>query len=114
MSGEALEYGEYRMEETGQLIMRRATTPLQRAFGRHVLQCAEAAKILSRVFSDDDSPGAETEALRAILTDQKILEQVIDEAHEAGKHLAVELERVCGRVPVAVYLHANRGKAPGV
>lgn len=99
MSGPALEYLEYRLQELGQMVLVKGTRPEHRAFGKKLLKCAEAAIVLGQVLEGDCSPGDELALIRAVLAPPEILDQMIDEAHEAAKNLRKELERACGRVP---------------
>jgi hypothetical protein len=97
MSGPGLDYLEYRLQELAEMISRKGTRPEHRAFAKHLLGCFEAALWLGYVFEGDCSPGDEIPFIRAVLAPQDILDQTIDEAHEAAANLRQELERACGR-----------------
>lgn len=102
MSGPGLDYLEYRLQELSEMIARKGTRPEHRAFAKLLMKCAKAAIMLANVMSDDCSPGDEIPLIRAVLAPADILDQTIEEAHEAAKVLRKELERACGRVPDGV------------
>lgn len=94
-----LDYLEYRLEELSVMIARNASKPEHRAFAKLLGECAEAAKMYARALDGDTSLGDEIPLMRGVLSDQRILSQVIDDAHEAEKNLRKELERTCGMTP---------------
>jgi hypothetical protein len=102
MSGDSLEYLEYRLQELAGLVARKATSPEQNAFAKHLAECADAAIMLAKVHDGDCGPGDENALIRKALHPGAILEQTIQDAHDAAKNLKRELEVVCGRVPASM------------
>jgi hypothetical protein len=83
MSGGSLDYAYIRVEDTARDVCIRAKTPLQRAFGAHLLKVAKALHDLEWVMSDDYGPGDEVEAIRACITPAMELEAATEHARAA-------------------------------
>jgi hypothetical protein len=103
MSGNDLDYLQYRLQELSELIARKSTCVEHRAFANHLGKCADAAIMLANALGGYCSPGDEIPLIRSILTPADILDRAIDEAHEAEKTLRAELERACGKTGKQLY-----------
>lgn len=95
MSGGSMEYLCYKVQDA---IFRR-DTPERRAFAKHLEKVAKALHDIEWVDSGDYGQGDENAAIRACLSEGSVLQQAIDDAHEAAKILAAELERACRGKP---------------
>ena len=73
MSGGSLDYVYGKVDDAAEIIMERASTPLQRAFASHLKRTARALKSLEWVYSSDKSPGAEEADIRAVVSPAEIL-----------------------------------------
>lgn len=71
MSGGALDYKCYTIEDLANMIEEQSNDPLHREFAAHLKMCAKAAHALEWVLSGDYSPGDEVKLLRAVLDGQK-------------------------------------------
>jgi hypothetical protein len=94
MSGDSLDYLEYRLQELGEKILRRSRCPEHTAFAKHLLKCYEAALMLAKVWGDDCSPGDEMDLIREAIGPNPILVQTIADARAAADKLRDELEKV--------------------
>jgi len=103
MSGDSLEYLEYRLQDLAEMIARKATRYEHKAFAKHLKKCSEAAIMLAKVLDDDCSPGDELLAIRSVVAPADVLNQAIQDAHAAEENLRGELEKACGRVPDAAW-----------
>jgi hypothetical protein len=93
MSGGALDYAEYKIEEIAFKVSDRASTPLHRAFARHLLKVAKAAHDLEWMLSGDTSEGSEDDAIEACVGQYAVLDQLIVEAKAARAALKDALAR---------------------
>lgn len=87
MSGGHYNYAYSRIEELAVDI--RGSTPLRRAFKKHLLMVAKACHDIEWVDSSDYGPGDEDEAIKKVIGDweQRALEEVIEGAWETIKEL---------------------------
>ena len=67
MSGGSLDYVCYKLDDAIEVIERRATTVLQKAFAAHLKDVSKALHDLEWVFSGDYGDGDDVEALRDVL-----------------------------------------------
>lgn len=93
MSGGSLNYVSYKVEDAACEVLRRAETPLHRAFANHLTKVAKALHDIEWMFSCDTSPGDEEEAIRACLTEGAELQAAIDAATKARDDLNALIER---------------------
>jgi hypothetical protein len=69
-------------------------TPERRAFKEHLVKVSKALHDIEWVDSGDYGPGDENAAIRACLSQEQLLESVIEQAEEAMQNLRAEIERV--------------------
>lgn len=94
MSGGSLNYAYSALEETAIKILRRAETPLHKAFAAHLLKVSKALHDLEWVFSSDYGPGEEIEAIKAVVSPLAELESATEAAQQALKDLQAALDGV--------------------
>jgi len=87
MSGGSLNYGQHKIDDIADMIAARATTPLQRAFVKHLRDVGQAVHDLEWVFSCDYGPGDEIEALRKVVTRPMEIDAAREQAEIALKQL---------------------------
>ncbi len=92
MSGGSLDYGYQRLEELAIAVERDATKPLHRTFAQHLRKCAVAAKDLQWMLSGDTSPGDEDKSILAVVSQQELVENAIQQIRTAIKD-AREVEK---------------------
>lgn len=93
MSGGSMNYLYSKLEYEATF---REDTPERKAFARHLKLVAKALHDIEWVDSADYGPGDENAAIRACLGSKATLEAVIEQAKEAHKDLADEIERAQG------------------
>ena len=87
MSGGSLDYVCYKLDDAIEVIERRATTVLQKAFAKHLKDVAKALHDLEWVYSGDYSDGDDVEALRKVVNKEMELEAATNDARIALKQL---------------------------
>ena len=87
MSGGSLDYVFYKVDVAVEVIERRATTPLHKAFAAHLRDVSKALHDLEWVYSCDYSEGQEVESLRKVVNKQMELEAATNDARIALKQL---------------------------
>ena len=87
MSGGSLDYVCYKLDDAIEVIERRATTVLQKAFAKHLKDVAKALHDLEWVFSGDYRDGDDVEALRKVVNKEMELEAATNDARTALKQL---------------------------
>ena len=87
MSGGSLDYVCYKLDDAIEVIERRATTVLQKAFAAHLKDVSKALHDLEWVFSGDYSDGDDVEALRKVVNKEMELEAATNDARIALKQL---------------------------
>ena len=87
MSGGSLDYVCYKLDDVIEVIERRATTVLQKAFAKHLKDVAKALHDLEWVFSGDYGDGDDVEALRKVVNKEMELEAATNDARIALKQL---------------------------
>ena len=87
MSGGSLDYVCYKLDDAIEVIERRATTVLQKAFAKHLKDVAKALHDLEWVYSGDYSDGDDVEALRKVVNKEMELEAATNDARTALKQL---------------------------
>ena len=87
MSGGSLDYVCYKLDDAIEVIERRATTVLQKAFAAHLKDVAKALHDLEWVYSGDYSDGDDVEALRKVVNKEMELEAATNNARIALKQL---------------------------
>ena len=87
MSGGSLDYVCYKLDDAIEVIERRATTVLQKAFAKHLKDVAKALHDLEWVYSGDYSDGDDVEALRKVVNKEMELEAATEQAEFALKQL---------------------------
>lgn len=91
MSGGSLDYVYSKVEDAAHSVIARATTPLHRAFGAHLLKVSEALHDLEWVLSCDYGPGDEVAAIKAVVSPQAEIEAATERANEALHELQAVL-----------------------
>lgn len=94
MSGGALDYVYYKVEDAAAVIARNATEPLHTAFAKHLLDVARALKAMEWMLSADTSPGSEAEAIRKVVTAGMELQAAEVTARKAFEELKALLEKL--------------------
>lgn len=103
MSGGSLDYVYSRVQDAASTILSRAESPTHRAFAAHLFKVAKALRAMEWMLSCDTSPGSETAAIRAVLSDGAELEAATEIAKKALAELQSALsantgiERLDGR-----------------
>ena len=69
MSGGSLDYIYHKVEDVAIKIQNKDNTPLQRAFGEHLLKVAKALHDVEWVMSGDYGNGDDEKAIKAVLGD---------------------------------------------
>lgn len=95
MSGGSYNYAYQQIENLAATMQK--TTPLRKAFAKHLLLVAKAAHDIEWVDSNDCGPGDEDEAIRAVIgqnSDKEELSIVVDEAKQIEKTLRSILQRI--------------------
>ena len=87
MSGGSLDYVCYKLDDAIEVIERRATTVLQKAFAKHLKDVAKALHDLEWVYSGDYSEGQEVESLRKVINKEMELKAATEQAEFALKQL---------------------------
>ena len=87
MSGGSLDYVCYKLDDAIEVIERRATTVLQKAFAAHLKDVSKSLHDLEWVFSGDYSDGDDVEALRKVVNKEMELEAATNDARIALKQL---------------------------
>ena len=87
MSGGSLDYVCYKLDDAIEVIERRATTVLQKAFAAHLKDVSKALHDLEWVFSGDYGDGDDVEALRKVVNKEMELEAATNDARIALKQL---------------------------
>ena len=87
MSGGSLDYVCYKLDDAIEVIERRATTVLQKAFAKHLKDVAKALHDLEWVYSGDYSDGDDVEALRKVVNKEMELKAATEQAEFALKQL---------------------------
>lgn len=80
MSGGSLDYVYSRLNDAIETIERRATTSLQRAFGKHLKDVSDALYNLEMLYSHDFGAGDEIESLSKCVSKEMVLSSVVDDA----------------------------------
>lgn len=103
MSGGSLDYVYYKVEEAASEVSRRAETPLQKAFAKHLESVAKALHDLEWMWSGDTSEGSEVKAIKECLGKQannlmitellKDLDKIRSDAESLKDSLVSELVR---------------------
>ena len=93
MSGGALDYAQYKLDEIARQILQRASTPLERALAAHIDKVGKAVHALEWVWSGDTSPGSEEAAIRAVVSPADVLAVTIASAETALADLTAALEQ---------------------
>jgi hypothetical protein len=70
MSGGSLDYAYYKVEDIAREISVKATTPLQKAFAKHLFLVSKALHDLEWVYSSDRSPGSEIESIQKVFGEE--------------------------------------------
>lgn len=106
MSGGSMNYLYSKLEYEAEF---RKDTPERKAFAKHLKLVAKALHDIEWVDSGDYGPGDDTDAIRACLRSDAVLEAAIETAHEARKALSAELERACSGHPKLArrYVHGQ-------
>jgi len=87
MSGGSLDYVCYKLDDAIEVIERRVTTALQKAFAAHLKDVSKALHDLEWVFSGDYGDGDDVEALRKVVNKEMELEAATNDARTALKQL---------------------------
>ena len=87
MSGGSLEYAYSKLSYIADDVERLATTPLQKAFVKHLRDVSKALHDLEWVFSGDYGDGDEVESLKKVVNKQMELEAATNDARIALKQL---------------------------
>ena len=87
MSGGSLDYVCYKLDDAIEVIERRATTVLQKAFAKHLKDVSKALHDLEWVYSGDYSEGQEVESLRKVINKEMELKAATEQAEFALKQL---------------------------
>lgn len=69
MSGGSLDYLYYKVEDVAIKLQNKENTPLQRAFGLHLIKVAKALHDVELVMSGDYSDGDDEKAIKEVLND---------------------------------------------
>ena len=83
MSGGSLDYVYSRVQDAAHTILSRAESPTHHAFAAQLLKVSEALRAMEWMLSCDTSPGSETAAIRAVLSDGAELEAATESAKKA-------------------------------
>ena len=87
MSGGSLEYAYSKLSYIADDVERLATTPLQKAFVKHLRDVSKALHDLEWVFSGDYGDGDEVESLRKVINKEMELKAATEQAEFALKQL---------------------------
>lgn len=108
----AFNHLEYRLEELATEVQSRARNPVDREFGKHLEACAMAAIALSDAMRGYEDRAVADDLIRKVLGPERVLESLIDGAHEALRNLQAGLEWAGrGRPPRPAYPHGPRAEA---
>ena len=99
MSGGSLDYCYSRVQDAASTILARAESPTHRAFAAHLLKVGEALRAMEWMLSCDTSPGSETAAIRAVLSEGAELDAATERALEALADLQSALSANAGIEP---------------
>lgn len=92
MSGGSLDYVYSRVADAASSIKARAESPTHIAFAKHLFKVAEALRAMEWMLSCDTSPGSETAAIRAVLSDGAELEAATESAKKGAGRAAICIE----------------------
>lgn len=92
MSGGALDYLYTKVEDGASIILSRAQTPIERAFGNHLLKISKALRAIEWVYSGDGDDTA-WDQIRGIVGPTQELRQAINDAKLAQVELQAVLDR---------------------
>ncbi len=87
MSGGSLDYVYINVEDAAHYIDGQCNNTLYRAFAKHLFKVAEALHKIEWVLSGDSSEGEDIEAIKAVITEEAHLKQVVEEAENIAKEL---------------------------